>query len=262
MKRYVRLAYWANAASFVLGLTTMVLMIITQHRFDPYLPALLFLSLAVLIVSALYISWKPKMTAEQKKKWRVGTVKFYRELGFFSEYGDLPDEKLASKLNSLYRKKTGDSIDPTVPSEEIAEFELLSLDESRFWMSELETDIFPGEKYYADLVEKLGKISRGVFNPTDITETWESEKGPIHVEFTANGVRHCLQPKYDRDWLDTDFLIKMEDFFKGTGYELVIHMDDPIAAMVLTPDEKKKIRRRRGPIRGGPRWPEINLWGR
>ena len=39
-----------------------------------------------------------------------------------------------------------------------------------------------------------------------------------------------------------------EDLVKGTGYELVIHPGDPVYAAVLTPAEKRQIRRERGAV--------------
>ena len=164
-------------------------------------------------------------------------------MGFFSEYGDLTDDKLATKLNSQYQEDMGVSIDPTGP---IAELHVLEPDEKRLWISELECDVMPENQVYADAVKRLGEISRGVFNPTDITETWESDNGPITVEFTLNGVRHSFQPPYRNDWMDTAFIVTIRHLFRGTGYELAIHAGDPVAAAVLTPDERRRIRKERG----------------
>ena len=102
-------------------------------------------------------------------------------------------------------------------------------------------------------MKRLGEISRGVFNPADITETWESDNGPIRVEFTFGGVRHTLQPKYREDWLDTDFIFWIAKLFQDSEYKLAVHPGDPIAAVVVTPEERNRIKKERGLFFGIPR---------
>jgi len=243
MRRYERLAYWVNGLSFLMLVVVLVAGVRYQNRFDPYLPILLVLTIAAIVGSSTYLSRKVKMTPEMKREWLVKAVHFYRELGFFTEYGDLTDDKLATKLNSQYRKETGVSLDPTGP---IAELQVLEPDEKRLWLCDLERDVMPENHVYADALNRLGEISRGAFQPTDITETWESDKGPIRVEFTFGGVRHTLQPKYREDRLDTDFLFRVRDLFKGTEYQLAIRPGDPIAAAFLTLEERDRIKKERG----------------
>jgi len=245
MRQYDRLAKWVSGVSYGLLAFGIALGLLTKV---PLLP-LLFLALAGIFASQAYFQHQPKLTPEQKKEWLVKAVHFYRELGFFSEYGDLTDDKLATKLNSQYRRRMGESLDPTGP---IPDLTLLEFDKSRLWLSDLECDVMPENQVYARIVKRLGEISRGAFQPTDISENWESDKGPIRVEFTLNGARHSFQPKYREDWMDTDFVFWIAKLFQDSEYKLAICPGNPITAAFLTLEERDRIKKERGLFFGMP----------
>jgi len=245
MKRYERQANWVFGMALLVLAPVMILMVIYQHRFDPYLTGLFGVTIGLLMVSRVYLRLAPdlKLTESAKREWLLKAVRFYREIGFFSEFGDLTEDKLASKLNSHYRKRMGRSLDP---SGRIPDLTLLEFDKSRLWLSDLECDVMSGNDVYVEVIKRLGETSRGSFNPTDITETWDSDKGPIRVEFTNAGVRHALTPKYRNDWVDTDFIFSVARLLQDSEYKLAVHPGDPIAATFLTAAERDRIKKERG----------------
>ncbi len=246
VRKYEKLATWTNGVSFVALLGVLAFGVLTKHRFDPLPIILLLLGLAALIGSYAYLGLTPKLSPERKQQGLVKAIHFYRQLGFFAEFSQLSDERVAATLNARWREiHDGESFDPAPPD---AEPELLSLDETRVWNSDLECDVCEENHVYSDIVKSIRAISRDAFAPEDIIETWETEEGPIRVEFSFNGGTHILRPKYHNDWLDTDFLFSLAKLFKGSGYELVIRPGDPVYATVLTADEKRRIRRERGSV--------------
>ncbi|MBN1492286.1 MAG: hypothetical protein JXA69_20400 [Phycisphaerae bacterium] len=247
MRRYDRLINRIGGISFLVLAPVVVLMVIYKHHFDPYLPVVFWIAITLLMSSRAYLQFapKPKLSQDEKSKWLVKAASFYRRLGFFEQFADLTDDELATRLDSEYRKEAGESLDPAKP---VAELELLELDKMRVWLSGLECDVCQGNDVYADIVMRLGEISRGHFSPTDIAETWQAEKGPIRVEFTHGGRRHRIEPKYRDDWIDTDFLFRVREIFPKTEQELVIRPGDPVCAVVLTQEERQRIRKERGAI--------------
>ncbi len=244
IKRYEKAAVWANGLSFLAVVAAVALLGLAKHRLDPLPVILLTLGGAGVISSCFYRDFKPKVSAGRRKQELLEAVHFYRSLGFFSQYGALPDVEVAARLSAELRK-LGGSFDPAGSD---AEPELLSLDETRVWNSDLECDVCEQNHVYSDIVKSIGTISRGAFAPQNISETWEADNGPIRVEFSLNGLVHTLRPKYRNDWLDTDFLFELANHFKGTGFELIIRPGDPVYATVLTEDEKRRIRRERGSV--------------
>ncbi len=105
-----------------------------------------------------------------------------------------------------------------------------------------------GNEAYVDTLKAFARISRGVFTPTDITETWETEKGPVRVEFAYKGERHCLQPKYRDDWLDAQVLFGLDRLIADSGYHFGFYDTGgtDLVVVTLTPEEKRKIKRERG----------------
>jgi hypothetical protein len=242
-KRHENTARWIVLVSMIMFLGGGAVGTLVQDRLGPLPGIVMVAGMIAMFSAAAYIGFKPKLSPAKRKKLLVQAVGFYRGLGFFSEYADLPCDKLVSKLNAKYREKTNEPLDRR---DSDADLWLLELDGCRVWGEDLKCGVMVEEDIYAGLVRRLGQISRGAFVPQDIKEVWESEKGPIRVEFRTSGVLHTLEPTYRGKWLDTDFLFKMAELFEGSGYELVIHPGDRMYATVLTPDEKRRIKRERG----------------
>ena len=72
---------------------------------------------------------------------------------------------------------------------------------------------------YAELIKELSKISHGVFNPTDISDNFNSPiKNKVTVRFTLNKHIYSKDCKIQDDWIDPDII----DFIKHTVAENVL----------------------------------------
>ena len=126
-----------------------------------------------------------------------------RKAGFFSEYAELNDEELQNELKkkrkAQYSALMGYDYEPGdytwLP-------QLLAEDKQKFLDIDLEADVCAGNNVYVSLITDFSAASNGHFLPADITETWQSEEGPIHVTFSCNGTRVSFEPEYIDDWID------------------------------------------------------------
>ena len=59
---------------------------------------------------------------------------------------------------------------------------------------------------YASLIRRFAAVSRGAFDPTDITDTFSYEADSVDVGFTADGRRYEARLSVQSDWLDFSFL--------------------------------------------------------
>jgi hypothetical protein len=196
--------------------------------------------------------------------WIVEAVRYYRGLGFFSEHAALSDEALAQHVESLIEDEwgetfTADQSGPMVVDEwgdtltspenvRFAELTLLRADSARVWWEDTEADVCAANQVYVETLRAWAGISRGAFSPREITETWESDEGPITVRFTLDGDERTLHPEYLDDWLDMEILVPLNGWLRHTGYafELYEAFDQTAFLVVLTPDEKQRLERERG----------------
>src|SRR3954470_19604271 len=135
--------------------------------------------------------------------WLVQTVHDLRALAFFDRPG-LSDEDVAADLAEDYEFACNEPPDRSRP---LIELELLRFDDPRVWWEDTEADVGDGNGAYLDAVAGLAGISRDVFRPSRITETWETETGPIDVGFVLEGERRVVRPRYLSDYLDIEGLV-------------------------------------------------------
>lgn len=124
-----------------------------------------------------------------------------------------------------------------------ADLYLLTTDRSRVWHGDLEF-VYPGTTQ--TLVETLTdwrRISRGAFEPTDISETWQDERGPVAIDFTLNGTRQQLIHR-GGDMLDpVHLLAAVNRMIADSGQQFVVcdALGMPNFIVALTDDEKARI---------------------
>ncbi|GAP97028.1 hypothetical protein [Leptolyngbya sp. NIES-2104] len=81
------------------------------------------------------------------------------------------------------------------------------------------------ENPYQALTERFASASRGAFNPTQISDGFDLDKGVAGLSFFVNGVRYSTKLKFDGDWLDPEFMTLIdravaETVSDGKFYEL------------------------------------------
>lgn len=130
------------------------------------------------------------------------TISALRQHGFFEKYKNLSDEQLFDTLHQQriagYSKMFEHFYDPGM---ELETYQVLKLDRDRIVFGDAESDVGKDNNQYVALLNAFAAASSGLFNPKNITEKWESEKGPIHVSFTEDDKEIRFEPEYLDDWL-------------------------------------------------------------
>jgi len=160
-----------------------------------------------------------------------------RKIGLFTDRADLTDAALAVEVEAAISETWGAS--PDMPPG-ILDLAVAEQDRTRVWWCDLEADVIDGNDVYAQTLAEWGEISVGVFEPTDITETWDGTNGPVIVEFDHHGTRHLLAPAYLEDWIDPGILAGINELIAGSGrrFELYKAFDQTAFLMALTNDER------------------------
>ncbi|MBT1706333.1 hypothetical protein KK060_23850 [Fulvivirgaceae bacterium PWU20] len=94
---------------------------------------------------------------------------------------------------------------------------------------------------YRELLESYKAISRGVFNPTDISDNFNTDKEKTILEFELNGKTYTKTLKVDSDWIDADFFsfvkaVVEENQLPGSFYYLA--GDGQYASVIFLTDEQ------------------------
>ena len=125
--------------------------------------------------------------------------------------------------------------------------EYLHLDENRILWVDLDDyydddDFCQDDNIKVETLQEWARISRGVFLPQNIAETWESEQGPILVNFTLNGVRCSIHVDYGISADPSMLTNEINPLILQTGYQFEIRDLSPtVWVLVLTPDEKQRL---------------------
>lgn len=184
------------------------------------------------------------------KEQALEPIHFYQSLGFFQNYEKFSDTEifadLAAKVNiteefysnTEYWDNTG--------------FLLLGTDKERIlWIwPELGRPVEPGD--FTDLLIGLGKISRGIFEPSNIKETWDEEDlynpdAPPTVTFDYKGQTFTARITWFGDFLDLGIVATINKIISPTGYRFEELRERSVENifMLLTQLEKQALERER-----------------
>ena len=161
-------------------------------------------------------------------------VRFYQELGFLGS--ERPDEILLR-----FEQQMGRPLDPLKPWDDA---HLLSFDRDRVWSFDPNCDLCAEGQDYSRALREWSRVSGGVFVPADIEERWDSETGPIAMNFTLNGVRHSVRPEYLDDYLDLAILTEINRLMTETGRQFACAWDWANFAIVfaVNADARRRLR--------------------
>lgn len=176
----------------------------------------------------------------------LAALRYYRSLGFFSDPAAGDDETLLDQLAA-----TGDVAELEMlylQADPLADLVLLSRDEARVWWEDLEADVGDENGVYEATLARWAQISRGAFRPVGIREHWATATGPITVTFAVASAPQRLVPEYRDDWLDQSLLNPINALIAATGYRFEVFepFDQTAFVVVLTADEKARLRHERG----------------
>lgn len=124
-------------------------------------------------------------------------------------------------------------------------------DGTRVHYGDLEVGAGPDSEDYAQALTRWGRISRGVFDPKDISEAWtDIGDGLFHVtiSFQWNGTRQAIEFDTPEEWLNLAALEAVNRLIRDTGIQLHTYASfDQCAYIVsLTSEEKAALEQKRG----------------
>jgi hypothetical protein len=173
--------------------------------------------------------------------WTVNSVRYFRDLGFFEEHGELSEDALAARIEVRHLAQWGTLFDPADP---LADLQLLQYDPERIWWKDTEADVCPGNNVYVRVLEEWARISRGYFLPQKVSEKWLSKRS-VTVEFVFEGIPRRVIPKYRDDYLDVSILGEINKLLAVGRFELYEPFDQTAYVVFLTNEEKRRLERER-----------------
>ena len=166
-------------------------------------------------------------------------------MSFFSDMNDLTDLEIFRIINEDHQEKYGELLNPNKP---FFDLHITSFDKTRVWWKDTEADVCSGNKSYILFINELSQISLGSFNPSNITEKWEFDEGPITVEYILDNSHQKFNPNFIDDYLDVDRLSEINSQIASSGYqfEMFLPFDQTAFILALTKQEKSLLIKKRG----------------
>ncbi len=188
------------------------------------------------------------VTTDVIEDWLCEAVEFYLPLGFFQQVKGTPEDLVEKLLPHIEAQEEDQEL--TEDDLESPEFDLffLSFDPMRTLYESMNfgAGLGPGLDAYVNTIKALARISRGSFAPTEITESWDSPKGPIRLRFRVGGQKRELKVDTWDGMFDFRVLLQLNQLIWDTPYRFeMAPMDDILFVTVLTAREKTKLERLR-----------------
>lgn len=174
--------------------------------------------------------------------WYASTVRYYRDMGFFSQQKDFPVDDLVRFVKSAVARDWDEPFPPkAVEDAQAADMFALMIDKDRVWYGDLER-IYRGADAYVETLKEWSTISRGTFVPETMAETWKGDTGPVTIEFTFRGQRQRFTHS-GGDFIDMSLLTLINRLIMRSGYafEACDNLGMPGFLLVLTPSEKARL---------------------
>lgn len=183
------------------------------------------------------------MMDESSLRWLLAVVGYYRPLEFFRDYDGRSDRDTALALADLYQRAWDAPVDP---ASELAELELLALDDSRVWWEDTDAGWTHGDGTWEWVLEGWARISRGAFRPQRIEERWitgGAGQERTVVRFQLAGQWIDLHPQTEAGFLDLNILYHLNVHLKESGlrFEMVEPFDETAYLLALRRDEKQRM---------------------
>ncbi len=211
------------------------------------------------------------------KKRLIDSLDYLRGMDFFQEYSDLASEEILERIFNgeinypcswcceepgVFSKKPepilhgplllGSIEDRQKYWMKKSDFEidrsLIPFDTKRVIVEDAETSI--DDNIGMVLLKRLARISRGVFQPTNISWRWLTPKRSKwlvqEVSFDFKGERHSIEIVLQYDYIQDMGLEELNELIEKTGYQYYRVKDEYIIIVVLTKDEVKRLEDERG----------------
>lgn len=216
------------------------------------------------------------MINPELEKRFVDSIEYLRKMDFFKDYSDITSEEILERIfegeidytywweeweKKLPRKlglkwgsalkryaKEDTSLWMKANNAEI-DYRIIPFDTKRVVIEDSETAKLSREMGIA-ILSRLARISRGVFQPTNISSRWMVDpyyKWSVQeVSFDFKGERRTIQIVLRYDYLMDIGLEELNEIIRDTEYRYYQLATEDIIVVVLTKEEAEKLRRERG----------------
>lgn len=148
--------------------------------------------------------------------WIRSAIAYYRGFGFFG--ANESDAEAAEFVTALIIADWG-SLGAIQDAGDVTDWYLLYFDEARVWCHDLERDVLEGNRMYERALLELAAVSGGRIVVANVTESWETEDGPVRVNATVNGARVWFGAQAFGDWYDfRAIMLAFNRWLDGSGY--------------------------------------------
>jgi hypothetical protein len=183
-------------------------------------------------------------------QWVV-TVK--TDLGESTHYHNDPESFPGSIRHSDYlqqeREKAmnGVSFDR---KDDLADIWIAREDKTRVWYSDLEAGAYPESDDYVQALTEWGRISRGIFEPKEIRETWKpvnQHEYRLQISFQWNGTPHSIEFDTVDEWINLKALNAINELIRDSGTRFYVYesFDQCAYIVALTAKERAAIEQKR-----------------
>lgn len=171
-----------------------------------------------------------------------------RSLGFFPSSGDLSTAALLQAVQAAHGEEWAPLCSGLSGPAALDQL-LVWQDRERVWSRDLE-GAYPGEDAYAVTLVELAAISRGAFQPAEISEVWAAPDGPATLRYAALGSRReFVHANLRDDFIDLR-LVEQINLLLGPGAAQFAVCDDFLPdgnfIVSLRPDELRRLQGERG----------------
>lgn len=129
----------------------------------------------------------------------------FRAAGLFARE-NRSEEVLAEEIARDHAARWGEELAEVAPAE-LREALVLAHDRDRVWMEDLERDVAPQTRAYAEAIAEWARISAGALVLAAVGESWDAPLGPVGIRVeSARGGTATLEPEARADWLDLSIL--------------------------------------------------------
>jgi hypothetical protein len=233
-------SFKARLFGALFGSSLLALFMIVFRPYDPLCLPVSFLGGIIGIILGALIN----NIYLNRQKSLSHSIKEFRGLDFFRDKENISDEKLAEMINEEHFALFGEEIDPQCPFLDLL---LLAYDKKRVWWEDTEADVLNGNNVYIEFMNDLSRISRGVFSPSEISESWVTDEGPITIEFKLGGEKISINPKYIDDYIDVEIISDINKLIPSEKkFELYKPFDQTAFIIMLSKDEKTRLQKKRG----------------
>lgn len=124
-------------------------------------------------------------------------------------------------------------------------------DETRVWYGDMEVGADPESDDYVEALTRWGRISRGVFEPREIRETWDPIDEHLYrlkISFRWNGAAHSIEIETVAEWINLAALDAVNQLIREAGIQFHVYLsfDQGSYIVALTTQEKAALETKRG----------------